>query len=233
MKIIAFVPARGGSQGIKKKNLILLNKKPLIKYTLETIKKIRKLVYPFISTDNLEILRYCKSQGFKMSYLRPKSLSRNKSNVVDAFLHGVDWINKNKKIKFDTVLLLQPTSPLREISEIKKAIKIFKNKRLESLASVIKMRESPFECIEKKNNKWIYLKKPLKNTFRRQQFNKNFYFIDGSFYIAKIDFIKRNKTFFNNKITQPFILDRTWPIDIDEKDDLLVAKAFITKRQKV
>ena len=69
----------------------------------------------------------------------------------------------------------------------------------------------------------------MKNTFRRQQFNKNFYFIDGSFYIAKINFIKRNKTFYNNKITQPFILNRTWPIDIDEKDDLLVAKAFITK----
>ncbi len=232
MKILAFVPARGGSQGIKRKNLILLNKKPLIKYTLETIKKLGNLVYPFISTDNREILKYCKSQGFKISYTRPKKLSGNKSNVVDSFLHGINWINRNRKIKFDTVLLLQPTSPLRKIEEIKKAIKLFKQKKFKSLASVTQMRESPYECLEKKNKKWKYLKKPSKSFYRRQDFNKNFYFIDGNFYIAKINFIAKYKTFFNNKITVPYILDRSWPIDIDEKDDLLVAEAFIKRYSK-
>ena len=229
MKILAFVPARGGSQGIKKKNLVLLNKKPLIKYTLEIINKLGNLVYPFISSDNKEILKYCNSKGFKTSYIRPKHLSSNKSNVVDALLHAIDWIKKNQKVEFDTVLLLQPTSPLRKIVELKKAIKFFKDKKLKSLASVIKMRESPFECLEKNGKNWTYLKRPAKNIYRRQQFNKNFYFIDGTFYLTKIDFIKKNKTFFNNKITTPFVLNRNWPIDIDEKDDLLVAEAFIKK----
>lgn len=232
MKILAFVPARGGSQGIKKKNLILLNKKPLIKYTLETIDSLGNLVHPFISTDSKEILKYCRSQGFKTSYLRPKLLSSNKSNVVDALLHGINWIKKNQKIDFDTILLLQPTSPLRKTIEIKKAIKLFNDKKLKSLASVVRMRESPFECIEKKNKKWEYLKKPAKDIYRRQQFSKNFYFIDGTFYLAKVDFIKKNKTFFNNKMTTPFILDRDWPIDIDEKNDLLVAETFIKKQAK-
>ena len=231
MKILAFLPARGGSVGIKKKNLAIVNNKPLIKYTLNTIKELRNSVNYFISTDSKEIKKYCESQGFELSYRRPKYLSGSKSNIVDVVLHGIDYLKKKNNSTFDTILLLQPTSPLRTVKELKKAIKVFKDKNINSMASVVKLRESPFESLEKIKNKWKFLIKPKKNYYRRQQFKRNFYFIDGTFYITKVDYLKRNKTFFDINNTLPFILNRNWPIDIDDKEDLLVAETFLKKNK--
>lgn len=231
MKILAFLPARGGSVGIKKKNLAIVNNKPLIKYTLNTIKELRNSVNYFISTDSKEIKKYCESQGFELSYRRPKYLSGSKSNIVDVVLHGIDYLKKKNNSTFDTILLLQPTSPLRTVKELKKAIKVFKDKNINSMASVVKLKESPFESLEKIKNKWKFLIKPKKNYYRRQQFKRNFYFIDGTFYITKVDYLKRNKTFFDINNTLPFILNRNWPIDIDDKEDLLVAETFLKKNK--
>ena len=72
MKIVGFVPARGGSVGIKNKNLAMLNNKPLISYTLEILKKLKKDIIPFISTDSLKIKKYSEEMGFRNDYLRPK-----------------------------------------------------------------------------------------------------------------------------------------------------------------
>ena len=231
MKILAFLPARGGSVGIKKKNLAIVNNKPLIKYTLNTIKELRNSVNYFISTDSKEIKKYCESQGFELSYRRPKYLSGSKSNIVDVVLHEIDYLKKKNNSTFDTILLLQPTSPLRTVKELKKAIKVFKDKNINSKSSVVKLRESPFESLEKIKNKYKFLIKPKKNYYRRQQFKRNFYFIDGTFYITKVDYLKRNKTFFDINNTLPFILNRNWPIDIDDKEDLLVAETFLKKNK--
>jgi len=167
MNILGFVPARGGSVGIKKKNLVRLNGKPLIKFTLETLKKLGKDVYPFISTNDLKIKKYCDSNGFKNNYLRPEKLSKSASNVVDAVLHGVMWLKKNKGIEFDAILLLQPTSPLRYLEEIKTAIRLFKKKKLISMASVSPIKEHPYETIEIiKNKKWNFLRETKKKIYK-------------------------------------------------------------------
>ena len=99
MRILGFVPARGGSRGIPKKNLVKLNGKPLIKYTLETLKKINHNVKPFISTDDKSILNFCKKNGKYENYLRPKKLSNSKSNIIDAILHALDWLEKTNQYK--------------------------------------------------------------------------------------------------------------------------------------
>ena len=94
MKILGFVPARGGSTGIPMKNLSKVNGKPLIKYTLEIGKKIDKNLRLFISSDSKKILQFCKMNGYHEAYMRPKKLSTSKSNVIDAILHGLDWLKK-------------------------------------------------------------------------------------------------------------------------------------------
>ena len=232
MNIIGFVPARGGSIGIKKKNLIKLNNKPLIKYTLEILKKLKKEIYPFISTNDLKIKKYCENNGFKINYLRPKSLSKSSSNVTDAALHGAMWLKKNRNIKIDAILLLQPTSPLRYSNEIKKAIQTFKKNRLTSIASVSPMKEHPYESVEiRKKNKWKFLRTPGKNVYRRQQFSNNFYYIDGNFYLVKLNFLKKNKSFIKKNITKFFKLKRGWPVDIDNYEDLAVASALLKMKK--
>jgi len=229
MKIIAFIPARKGSKGIKNKNMALLNKRPLIYYTINIAKKIRNNVFPFVSTDSKKILRYCEKFGFKNKYLRPKSLSKSNSDLSDAIIHGINWLKKNYNLKFDAVLLLQPTTPIREVKKLKLFINQFKRKKLKSLISVTPIKEHPYECIKLFKNKWSYLVENPKKINRRQTYKKKFYFIDGAYYIAKINFLKKNKSFINKKYTKIFIHKREWPIDIDHPEDLLVASTFLKK----
>ena len=227
MKILGFIPARGGSKGIPKKNLVLLKGKPLIYYTLKSVKKLSKLVYPFVSSDNKAIIKYCNSQNVKSNYLRPKKYSGNKSNIIDAVNHALKWLQKYKNLNFDSVLLLQPTSPKRNFVEFKRAINYYKRNKLESLTGVTKVREHPNDCLKlKKNKKWSYLTKKNKKIFQRQQYNNNFYFIDGSLYIASIKFLRKNKSFVKENYTCIFKLKDQFSIDIDTKMDLKVLNAI-------
>ena len=145
-------------------------------------------------------------------------------------MHGVSWLKKNHDMKFNVILLLQPTTPIRQLKDLKLAINQFKKKKLKSLVSVTPMKEHPYDCLKLKKNKWEYLVKNPKKINLRQKYKKNFYFIDGTFYITTLDFLKKNKNFVNKKDTKIFIQKRKWPIDIDDPEDLLVARTFLNKK---
>ena len=131
---------------------------------------------------------------------------------------------KKKNIHLKNVLLLQPTSPFRSTEEFKKGLNIFFKKNLESLIGVTKMKEHPNECIKKVGKNWYPLLTKSSVQIQRQEYNKNFYFIDGSFYIAKVEFLKKNKSFLNFKKTYFFPLFNKAVIDIDEENDLNLSK---------
>ena len=120
---LAFIPARGGSKGIPRKNLVLINNKPLITYTLELCHKI-SIQAALVSTEDEEIANVCAKCGFKSDYRRPANLAKDQSPTIDAVIHGVEWYQKNKKVRVDNVLLLQPTSPLRQIADVESSLKI-------------------------------------------------------------------------------------------------------------
>lgn len=227
MKILCFIPARKNSKGIKNKNLTKLKNKPLIYYTLKVSKQIKN-VYRFLSTDSKKIKNYAdRYLENKIDYLRPSKFAKDNSSLYFAIKHGLDWLKNNKSLEFDAILVLQPTTPVRKISDLNKAIKLFKDQKISSLVSVVKMKEHPYECIELTNKKWSYIKKSnKKNISGRQQYKNNFYFIDGGFYIVKTDFYLKYKTLTKENITK-FYIQKKWPIDIDYKDDLKVAEAFL------
>ncbi len=232
MKIVAMIPARLGSTRVKNKNLRLINKKPLIQYTLETTQELmgnkKHEWVPFISTDDEEIESFCESRGFEMEYKRPKELATDKSPMIDAIGDALKWLEQKKNLTLDAVLLLQPTSPLRKEADTINAIKQVENEEDFSIVSVIRMREHPYECIETNENGWSFLSKPDHKTAGRQDYNDNFFFIDGSFYFASVGFLIKNKTFLLEDNTQFHILNQLWPIDIDDQEDLAVAELFLS-----
>lgn len=237
MKILIIIPARGGSKGIPRKNLVDLNGKPLIQYTLGTVKKLMEnkthTWLPFISTDDEEISFYCKSQGFDMEYRRPNKFSKDTSPMIDTIFDALKWLMKKKNEHPDCVLLLQPTSPLRDVNKILDAINKVKDKTTFSIISITRLREHPYECIEmNKQGDWSYLSKPIGRPVGRQQYRNDYFFIDGSFYFASISFLNKHKSFLIENKTKLFLLDQTWPIDIDVEDDLLVAETFLNKYGK-
>lgn len=159
--------------------------------------------------------------------MRPKCLSKNNSNVMDAIIHAINWF-KNRNINYDTLILLQPTNPLRSINEIKKAINIFFKKKYNSLVSLIPIKEHPFDTISLNKNNWNFLvNKPKNTTTNRQSYKKKYYFIDGNFYIAKIDFLLKYKSFFHKKKTNFFVQKKFIQVDIDAPEDIRIAKVFL------
>ena len=227
--ILAFVPARGGSKGIARKNLAKLNGKPLISHTLEICKKIEVLGATLVSTDDEEISRYCSSQGFHTDYRRPPRLATDDASMVDAVLHAVNWYETKHSCIVDHVMLLQPTSPLRRIQDITSALKQYRENNLDSLVGVTPMLEHPFECIEASEDcfEWSYLKKPSEFVTRRQDYQGQFGFIDGSIYIASVNFVKQNHDFVLEGKTFPFFIDQRYSIDIDEPADLKMAELLL------
>lgn len=232
MKDLVFIPARAGSKGIKNKNLAKINNKPLIAHTIDFIKKIPNFIW-FISTDGKKIFNISKKLGFRFNYLRPKKISNSRSKVCDAVFHACEWLKKNHSLNFKNIILLQPTSPLRQKKEFLKAYRYFKKKKLKSLASVTTMREFPEECVEiQSNKKWSFLKEKNKNSHGRQSFSKKYFFIDGSFYIINYEFLKKHKKFVVENQTFFFKLNSRWPIDIDEKDDLALCELIVKSKKK-
>ena len=223
---LIIIPARSGSKGIKNKNIKRLNKKELIKYTLDSCKNINiPNKFIIVSSDNKFINKIAEEYGFYHNYVRPKSLAKDSSKIQDAVLHVSSWVEKKFNKKVENIILLQPTSPLRKIIDIEKSFKHFKRLNLDSLVSVTPVIQSMYDIGEIRNNK---LKKIIKDNkiFQRQQEKKSFYFIDGSIYIASLNFIKRNKSFLN-KDSYPFVLKRKYSIDIDDNEDFSVAEKII------
>lgn len=232
MKILIFIPARGGSKGIPGKNLIELNNKPLIKYTLDTVNHLKKHTehewIPFVSTDDEKIASYCAHHGMDMTYRRPKKLARDNSLIIDGIRDALKWLQNNKDLQPDAVLLLQPTTPIRNENSIIEAVRKIKNSDYFSIVSVTKIREHPYECIIINENKWCYLQKPTTKPSGRQDYKDKYYFIDGSFYFASTKFLITNNSFLKENHTIFHILDHKWPIDIDSYEDLFFCEYLLS-----
>ena len=212
---------------IPRKNLLLINNKPLISYTLELCQKI-PIQDVLVSTDDEEIITFSRQYGYETEYRRPPNLAEDHSPIVDSVIHGVEWYQKNKNRSVDNIMLLQPTSPIREVSDLKSSLSLFFNKNLESLVSVTSMYEHPFECIELTDDcKWNYLRKPRCDVSRRQDYVGKYGFIDGSFYLVKYDFLKKNKKFVVEGTTFPFFTSQKFPFDIDEENDCLLVESLM------
>ena len=228
-KIIAIIPARGGSKGLPRKNIRLLSGKPLIAYSIEVALQSKYIDKVVVSTDDEEIAGISKDYGAEVPFLRPKELSMDDSPTIDTILHVIDWF-ENKNEFFDIVILLQPTSPLKTINNINEAIKLFlNNKNVLSLVSIKENEHPPFWSFKTENN---FIKPLFESEYfnkRRQELPKS-YMPNGAIFISYIDTLKEYKTFYTLK-TIGYIMPPEQSIDIDNEFDFLLAE-FILKNIK-
>ena len=170
MKIVSVILARGGSKGIPKKNIIPLNGKPLISYTIESSIK-SNIEQTWVSTDCEEIKKASKTFGVNVID-RPSKISGDKSKSEEALLDFA------KQIDFDVVVFIQPTSPLLNSTDIKEALEIMKNKKLDSIFSVYKEHWIPRWTLEEKPHNWDTNNRPMRQDIPEQ------YVENGAFYIT-------------------------------------------------
>lgn len=223
-KILAIVPARAGSKGIKDKNIIGLNGKPLIAYSIEAGLKSKYINKVLVSTDGEDIAKLAKEYGAEVPFLRPKHLSSDTAKTIDCVIHCIQEL-KNKGEKYDYIVLLQPTQPLRQAWHIDESIELIIKKDEDTLVSVSKVKEHPIlvRTLDESGHAINLLEGS--STKRRQEF-PNFYKVNGAIYINKINENLNNETSLNdNKLV--YIMDEKYDVDIDETIDLQIAEILL------
>lgn len=221
-RILAIIPARGGSKGIPHKNIIDLCGKPLINYTIEAALGSKYIDYVIVSTDDQEIAKVARYCGAEIPFMRPAEFADDTSKTIDAVLYTVSEL-ENIGEKFDILVLLQPTEPLRTAGDIDGAIDRYFECGCHSLVSVSEVDDHPILIRSVEENQL----KPLLNgssTCRRQDM-PIYYRVNGCIYINAISELNR-KTSFNDN-TVPYIMERSHSVDIDELSDLALARYYI------
>lgn len=226
MSIICVICARGGSKGIKNKALVKVRGKPLIAHTIKQALKSKIFQEVIVSTDSSRIQKIAIFYGAKSWFLRPKNISTGNSSKLLAVRHAFEKAEKYFKKKFEICFDLDVTSPLRNIDDIRKALKKFKKGNYNNLFSVSEAKKNPYFNMVEKKNKTYTLSKNSNKFFFARQYLPRVYELNASIYIFSRNFLKGKKGLFNNK-TSIFIMPRERSIDIDDNLDLKLVKYLI------
>lgn len=224
-KILAIIPARGGSKTIPRKNIKLLNGKPLIYYTIKESIKSKYLGRIIVSTEDKEISEISKKYGAEVIE-RPEELAKDETPTIDVIFHVLQVV-KAENFEPGLVVLLQPTSPLRNAQDIDNAIELFLKNDCESVVSVCEVEHSPYWSFEIENR---YLKPIFGGKYlnmRRQDLPK-VYTPNGAIYVSTPEILRKYKSFYCSK-TIPYIMPPERSVDIDNEIDFMLAELLMRK----
>jgi len=227
MNSIAIIPARGGSKGIYRKNIIKIGNIPLIGFTIMAAKKSKYLNEIIVSTDDKEIMEISKKYGADTPFLRPNNISCDETSMIEVLKHALIFL-KQSIPKIDAVVLLQPTSPLRNEKHIDEAIDLFFRSKASSVVSVVEVphQYNPHSVLYL-NNKGELVCNSKKN-FTRRQDKPKFYARNGpAILVIDPNTIINNDLYGSKSI--PYFMNMDDSLDIDTISDLEIFKRRIEK----
>jgi len=232
--ILGLVTARAGSKGLPNKNILPLLGTPLIGWTINQAIDSKYLDKIVVSTDSKEIAEISKSFGAEVPFLRPDYLATDEATSIDVINHTLKLLKDDKQY-FDYLALLEPTSPLRETSDIDLAIEqlIGASSNATSIVAVSEVEVShPMFCVQVDKNNYIHpLKKNYVNQVRRQELEK-IYFFAGVIYVSRtIDFTKYKG--FNHKNTIAYKIPKWKSTEIDDIYDFVNVEAILNYRESI
>jgi CMP-N,N'-diacetyllegionaminic acid synthase len=220
--ILAVILARGGSKRLPGKNILDLAGKPLIAWSIESGLNSKYIDEVIVSSDSDKILNISKKYGTKI-VKRPSALASDTATSFDAIKHTIDIRDQ----KFDFVILLQPTSPLRNNGHIDEALELLIKKNADAIISVTETDYSPSwaDTLPKDRSMVNFLKNGVLNK-RSQDFVKH-YRINGAIYICRTEKLLEEKSFFLKGNIYAYQMNRESSVDIDEKIDFQLANLII------
>ena len=226
MKNIAIIPARSSSKGLKNKNIKLLNGKPLLAYTVEAALQSGLFDCVHVSTDSEQYADIAREFGADVPFLREVELASDTSSTWDALRFVIKKYEELGQ-KFDTVCLLQPTSPLRDATDIKNAYQIFEKKKAESVISVCETEHSPLLCNTLKESGSMKGFIDMKKVGRRQELS-TYYRLNGAIYIQTVDLLMQGGDLYGDK-SYAYVMEKEHSVDIDDEMDFMFAEVMIRK----
>lgn len=225
-KILAIIPARGGSKGVPRKNIKLLAGQPLIQYTIDAALESEALDIVMVSTEDTEIADISKELGADVPELRPAHLASDKSPTIDTVLHTLKYY-EDRGVKIDTIMLLQPTAPSRSAGDIRQAIRTFREQRLDSLVSVLPTPHeyNPYWSFEARDDGSLKLSVPQREIISRRQDLPTTYFRSGDIYMTSVEVIKSERSLYGSRLGHHIM---RWEnhINIDTMEDWYKAEKY-------
>lgn len=222
MKVVAIIPARGGSKTIPRKNIKMLAGRPLISYIVETAKKSEKIDRIIVSTDDNEIAQVAKKNGAEIPFMRPKNLAEDKTPTLPVLQHAVRYLEGSRGYKPDIILLLYPTSPLLKSNRIDQAIEMMEG-GADSVVSVCEDIRN-YKTWKKAGKKWLPLFKERVNRREKIQYREN-----GAIYAMKYDVLMKQNSITGKKVGV-LIMPEEESIDINTSLDFILAETLMKLR---
>lgn len=229
-KFLIVIPARGGSKGIKKKNIYPVNGVPLIQYTIEFAKTLKLNYELIVSTDSKVIATLSKSLGAQCPFLRPKYLSTDFIGDMSVLRHALKRAEKKVVKKFDYVIMLQPTSPVRAKKQIYAAINTIIENNYNSVLSIspVEKKYHPFKQFELQNGKLKPFSQKSKKIIARQQLSDS-YIRNGVVYIFNRRFVLKSNYVYSDNSGYILLTEHT--INIDTLTDLIKFEKYIKSKK--
>ena len=221
--VLGVIPARGGSKGVPRKNIRDVAGRPLLAWTIKAARESTYIDRLIVSSDDPEIIAVARECGCDAPFVRPARLALDETPGVETVLHALD-----KLPGFDLVVLLQPTSPLRETADIDACIHACVSSQAPCCIAMTAVAESPY---------WMYKLDPdgrmhplLERTAARRQDLPKVYVINGALYVAYTSWLKETRTFLSDA-TISHIMPQARSLDIDTEDDLVLAEHLLSRRR--
>jgi CMP-N-acetylneuraminic acid synthetase len=221
---LAIIPARAGSKRLKNKNILDLNGKPLIEWSIESAKRSKYITTCVVSSDSEEILNISKKLNID-TIKRPSELAKDESSSVDMAKHVLLSYRE-----FDFLVLLQPTSPLRNEQHIDEAIELLIKTNADAIISVCEVEHSPLwsNTLSDDGDMSNFLDTNVIN--KRSQDLKQYYRLNGAIYICKIERFLEESSFFIKDNIFAYKMDRKDSIDIDDELDYKIAQVIMEEK---
>lgn len=225
-KILAVIPARGGSKGLPRKNVLPLGGKPLIAWTLEAAQSSRYIDRVVLSSEDEEIIRTARQLGCEVPFPRPPELATDTSRNIDVVLHLLEQLPG-----YDILALLQPTSPLRTAAHIDEAVELMHTKGAGSCISVSASPKSPYWSYSMGESGRLTPLLDPSMAQQKRQLQPTTYHPNGAIYLISIPLLKETGRFIQAD-TLGYAMSRESSIDIDDAIDLQLAELLIGSMQQ-
>tara|TARA_B100000029_G_scaffold514404_1_gene617080 strand:- start:1263 stop:1979 length:717 start_codon:yes stop_codon:yes gene_type:complete len=230
LKILAIIPARGGSKSVPGKNIRELNGKPLIAYTIESAKKIKDKFHRIIvSTDDEKIAEISKTYGADVPFIRPSDLATDKTPTYPVLQHAVHFVENQDSINIDLIMLLQPTAPFRTTEDILNCLKLSQTSNTDSVISVVQVfSHHPILMKKIEKNRLTHFSIEEKEGTPRQLYKPPAYMRNGAIYLTKRDTLIEKNSIWGDSIT-PYIMPQERSHNIDDEIDFITSELVMRK----
>jgi N-acylneuraminate cytidylyltransferase len=225
--ILGLIPARGGSKGLPRKNILPLLGKPLVAWTIEEAKKSRYIDRLILSSEDSEIIATARQWGCEAPFVRPAELAGDDTPGIDPVLHALQAIPES----YDYVVLLQVTSPLRTAEDIDRCLEYCINKNAPVCIAVTEPEKSPYWMYRlDEGNRLIPLMDEGYTSLRRQDLPTT-YVINGAVYVVGTGWVKQHRTFLTPE-TLAYVMPRERSIDVDSGQDIIICELLLSRRRE-